>query len=141
VKFRWPFTTQPEFTNVPKQEQKRLWRCCWWRAVRGWPLMLEVLVVVAAGVAGPLYILPAIKAAVPGRKLQLVLTGLAPPLLGLTVGTGLFQFTWRRALPHIRAELLAAGRCPGCGYSLTGNASGTCPECGTPVTVAKGVTP
>jgi hypothetical protein len=26
-----------------------------------------------------------------------------------------------------------AGRCPGCGYDLTGNVSGTCPECGESV--------
>jgi hypothetical protein len=28
----------------------------------------------------------------------------------------------------------AAGRCPRCGYDLTGNTSGVCPECGAPVT-------
>jgi hypothetical protein len=26
---------------------------------------------------------------------------------------------------------LSLGRCPACGYDLTGNVSGTCPECGT----------
>ena len=32
-----------------------------------------------------------------------------------------------------RRRHAARGRCPACGYDLTGNASGTCPECGTAV--------
>ena len=32
-----------------------------------------------------------------------------------------------------RRRRVAAGACPRCGYSLTGNTSGVCPECGTPV--------
>jgi hypothetical protein len=33
----------------------------------------------------------------------------------------------------LRRKRKPPGRCPACGYSLTGNTSGTCPECGTPV--------
>ncbi len=32
--------------------------------------------------------------------------------------------TWQRS---------RTGRCPQCGYDLTGNTSGICPECGSPV--------
>jgi hypothetical protein len=37
------------------------------------------------------------------------------------------------ALASRRRLRTAAGRCPDCGYNLTGNTSGTCPECGTAV--------
>ena len=33
----------------------------------------------------------------------------------------------------VRADWRKHGRCPACGYSLTGNVSGVCPECGTRV--------
>ena len=33
-----------------------------------------------------------------------------------------------------RDALRAAGRCPTCGYDLTGNVSGVCPECGKETT-------
>ena len=32
-----------------------------------------------------------------------------------------------------RSRRRRTGRCPTCGYSLTGNTSGTCPECGTAI--------
>ena len=32
-----------------------------------------------------------------------------------------------------RLQRLLEGRCPTCGYDLTGNISGVCPECGTPI--------
>ena len=37
------------------------------------------------------------------------------------------RFVHRR---RVRAQRIALGQCPGCGYDLTGNLSGVCPECG-----------
>jgi hypothetical protein len=34
---------------------------------------------------------------------------------------------------RLRSRGRNPGRCPNCGYNLTGNASGVCPECGTPI--------
>ena len=38
---------------------------------------------------------------------------------------------WRLRHALRSRRRLAAGRCPACGYDLTGNTSGVCPECGT----------
>jgi hypothetical protein len=39
-----------------------------------------------------------------------------------------------RWLPsHERWSRAAQGRCPDCGYDLTGSVSGTCPECGATI--------
>lgn len=54
--------------------------------------------------------------------------GFAGPYLGGVIGYVVFK---RRELRILK--WLAAGRCCGCGYNLTGNVSGICPECGTPV--------
>ena len=35
---------------------------------------------------------------------------------------------WRRL--RQRLQLISQGRCPACGYDLTGNKTGMCPECG-----------
>lgn len=44
------------------------------------------------------------------------------PLLALALGTG--GLWWWQQRPYPR------GRCPACGYDLTGNTTGRCPECG-----------
>jgi hypothetical protein len=44
----------------------------------------------------------------------------------LLVVTGLTAILW------YRDRRRPAGRCPRCGYDLTGNVSGRCPECGEP---------
>ena len=49
--------------------------------------------------------------------------------LGLWWAAGAVRRFHRRRRAHART---GAGRCPRCGYDLTGNTSGTCPECGTP---------
>ncbi len=57
-----------------------------------------------------------------------------PIPLGLTADTGVFALAWclillgpRALLTQLRHRL---GRCPRCGYDLSGNTTGTCPECG-----------
>ena len=60
----------------------------------------------------------------------------AGPTRGLLlVGGGIFLMlfvAWQRGRRELPARRIAAGLCPQCGYSLTGNVSGVCPECGTP---------
>lgn len=34
---------------------------------------------------------------------------------------------------RVRGSSAVPGRCPRCGYDLTGNVSGRCPECGEPI--------
>ena len=41
------------------------------------------------------------------------------------------HYLWRWMRWHEAAERAGQGRCPHCGYDLTGNVSGVCPECGT----------
>ena len=41
------------------------------------------------------------------------------------IGPGVWFIKWRK-----RRRLAMAGKCPACGYDLTGNESGVCPECG-----------
>jgi hypothetical protein len=133
---RWSLNSLPEFANVPKKERTRLWRRALRKALdwRYWATMVVVVAAVGA-LSGAMW------ATLPLRLTALGLRGptaggvvmAASWLLGWGVGLLGFQVTWRRALPHLRAELLAAGRCLGCGYDLTGNASGACPECGAAV--------
>jgi hypothetical protein len=51
-------------------------------------------------------------------------------LFGFLVNALQLHLNYRRARGLLREELRAAGRCPGCGYDLTGNLTGVCPECG-----------
>jgi len=44
---------------------------------------------------------------------------------------------WGRRAAKALLRRMAAGRCPSCGYDLTGNVSGRCPECGTEVPAAR----
>ena len=63
-----------------------------------------------------------------------------------TAGTVVFPLGYVAGLAAVlpAAHLASAvrrkhhiGRCPACGYDMTGNVSGVCPECGTPVKPAK----
>ena len=68
--------------------------------------------------------------AVTGKPITTAGTTLGVPywfLAALTAALPLLS-PWR-ARRH-RRRLLALGRCPRCGYDLTGNVSGVCPECG-----------
>jgi hypothetical protein len=58
-----------------------------------------------------------------------------PALLIALLIVAVMPFIWVGS--HVRRtsrrRRVAAGACPRCGYSLTGNTSGVCPECGTPI--------
>jgi hypothetical protein len=69
---------------------------------------------------------PTIARGVPFRATSLSLW--FPALLALALPAA--RVARRRNRARRRATLLAAGRCPSCGYDLTGNVSGACPECG-----------
>ena len=74
------------------------------------------------------------------HRLRLVTALLAAVSIPLLLDYRALPFTLSVALLYIIAERRAsapverqaAGLCPVCGYSLTGNVSGVCPECGTP---------
>lgn len=60
---------------------------------------------------------------------------LAIVLLACVVAVVLTPILWLRQVRRkaVRDGRMAQGRCPSCGYSLTGNTSGVCPECGAAV--------
>jgi hypothetical protein len=60
-----------------------------------------------------------------------------PLALGLALAAlaALAAYAWHayerpRSLLHRQIDHMNHGRCPECGYNLTGNQSGVCPECG-----------
>jgi hypothetical protein len=60
-----------------------------------------------------------------------------PFVLGLLLAAlaGLLAYAWYsydrpRGVLHRQIDRMNHGRCPECGYDLTGNESGVCPECG-----------
>jgi hypothetical protein len=58
--------------------------------------------------------------------------GVSVPLWSFAALGFLLPLQWVLVVLRHR-DRMRFGRCPSCGYSLTGNTSGTCPECGTPV--------
>ena len=75
-----------------------------------------------------------------------------PPIRGFLRSGRVYTVPWwfvlavASPLPLIRSRRwlrrrrrTRSGRCPACGYDLTGNTSGVCPECGGAVGAAKGV--
>ncbi len=99
-----------------------------WRGIT--PTRLPLGLVTRLGYRGifPLRLLPSFQV-VPGsispRVMDVLSIPLWCPFLLTALPTALlFWFDRRRISP---------GRCPKCGYNLTGNVSGICPECGEPV--------
>ena len=53
-----------------------------------------------------------------------------PVVISAAAGIVAARGSWALSVRRHRRSL---GRCPDCGYDLTGNTSGVCPECGTAV--------
>jgi hypothetical protein len=67
-----------------------------------------------------------------GRN-QSALSGVTTPIWPLAAALALLPLV--SLARHVRRRVRArgtTGRCPRCGYNLTGNVSGVCPECGAP---------
>lgn len=128
MRFYWFIKSVPELRGLPRADRRRLWRSASERAMggrvglRALVLLLRFLAVfvpiVAATLARAWFGLGFFASEV------LFLCGVA---VACCEGMLWRHLDVRAALPHIRALL---GRCPMCGYDLTGNASGRCPECG-----------
>lgn len=44
MKLYWSLRSIPELSDLPRAEQRRLWRECWWKVIRHWQVWLVFLV-------------------------------------------------------------------------------------------------
>ncbi|MDB5296506.1 MAG: hypothetical protein JWO31_2489 [Phycisphaerales bacterium] len=122
--WHWSYKTLPELAGLPDDEKARVWeqagkrgarRPAFWAGLVGGQGAMSLLsqtgpVIAWAGLPPGWAAAAAAAAGFAAMVTILVLTTFAATRAGLL-----------RELP---------GRCRGCGYDLTGNASGACPECG-----------
>src|SRR3954468_7281228 len=128
MQFYWFIQSVPELHGLPRADRRRVWREASQRAVGG-RFGRRVLVLLLRFLAVFVPIVAAMLARAwfglgPFASEVLLLGGVA---IAWCEGMLWRQLDVRAALPHIRTLL---GKCPVCGYDLTGNASGRCPECG-----------
>lgn len=105
--------------DLQDSERQRLWRLA--RRNASW--RSRSLAALCA-VAGSELFYPLVPAGYFGGLLLVVVGG----VIGGAVGTR--AFCQPSAKKYLGKQLAAIGRCPTCGYDLTGNTSGYCPECG-----------
>ena len=127
MRWHWSYKSLPELAGLPDAERRQVWERAGRRAFRRPVVWLAVLGQAAVVLVGSLAVAPMIRSGVP-----IWVSALAASAIGAGATLALVQVALHAARQYLFRELL--GRCRGCGYDLTGNASGVCPECGTAAT-------
>jgi len=90
-------------------------------------LLAGVVMAVGLGLLGGTFLYYPIFSLLLGRELRFDRAGVLIISVGIVICVldGL-------CIMFLRKKGIPPGRCPACGYDLTGNVSGICPECGKP---------